>query len=255
MASQWNRALVTGASSGIGDAIARQLAADGTELVVVARDEARLRALASELGEERVEVLVADLADCAALATVEARLGADPAIDLLVNNAGFGFTGPFVDLDIDRECSVLAVNVEAVMRLSHAAGTAMRARGRGGILNVSSVAGRVPAPNSATYASTKAFVTRFSEALHLEMRGTGVHVSALLPGFTRTEFQARAEYDTSSVPDFLWDDADTVARAGLNGVDKNKPVVIPSVKYRSAVALTKLTPDVVSRRMSGLFGE
>lgn len=255
MASRWNRALVTGASSGIGDAIARQLAADGTELVVVARDEARLRALASELGEDRVEVLVADLADRAALATVEARLGADPAIDLLVNNAGFGFTGPFVDLDIDRECSVLAVNVEAVMRLSHAAGAAMRARGRGGILNVSSVAGTVPAPNSATYASTKAFVTRFSEALHLELRGTGVHVSALLPGFTRTEFQARAEYDTSSIPDFLWDDADAVARAGLSGVDKNKPVVIPSVKYRSAVALTKITPDVLSRRMSGLFGE
>lgn len=235
--------------------MARRLAADGTDLVVVARDEARLRALASELGEDRVEVLVADLADRAALSTVEARLGAEPAIDLVVNNAGFGFTGDFVDLDIDRECSVLAVNVEAVMRLSHAAGAAMKARGRGGILNVSSIAGNVPAPNNATYGATKAFVTRFSEALHLELRDSGVHVSALLPGFTRTEFQTRADYDTSKIPAALWDDADTVARIGLDGVDRNKPVVVPTIKYRSAVALTRLTPAAVSRRLSGLFSE
>ena len=235
--------------------MARRLAADGTDLVAVARDEARLRALASELGEDRVEVLVADLADAEALAAVAARLGADPAIDLLVNNAGFGYTGDFVDLDIDRECSVLAVNVEAVMRLSHAAGATMKPRGRGGILNVSSIAGNVPAPNNATYGATKAFVTRFSEALHLELRNSGVHVSALLPGFTRTEFQTRADYDTSKIPAVLWDDADTVARIGLDGVDRNKPVVVPTVKYRSAVALTKLTPAVLSRRLSGLFSE
>jgi uncharacterized protein len=255
MAPRWNRALVTGASSGIGGAMARQLAADGTDLVVVARDEARLRALASEIGANRVEVLVADLADPSALTAVEARLAGDPAIDLLVNNAGFGFTGQFVDLDIDRECSVLAVNVEAVMRLSHAAGAAMKSRGRGGILNVSSVAGTVPAPNNATYGATKAFVTRFSEALHLELRGSGVHVSALLPGFTRTEFQTRADYDIAKIPAVLWDDADTVARIGLAGVDRNKPVVVPTIKYRSAVALTKLTPAVLSRRLSGLFSE
>lgn len=255
MASHWTRALVTGASSGIGEAVARQLAAEGTDLVVVARDEARLRALASEIGESRVEVLVADLADPGALAKVEARLGADPAIDLLVNNAGFGFTGGFVELDIDRECSVLAVNVEAVMRLSHAAGAAMKPRGRGGILNVSSIAGAVPAPNNATYGATKAFVTRFTEALHLELRDSGVHVSALLPGFTRTEFQTRAEYDTSKIPAALWDDAATVARIGLAGVDRNKPVVVPTIKYRAAVALTKVTPDVLSRRISSIFSE
>lgn len=255
MSPRWKRALVTGASSGIGVAMARQLAAEGTDLVVVARDEARLRALASEVGSDRVEVLVADLADAAALASVEARLRADPAIDLLVNNAGFGFTGEFVELDIERECAVLAVNIEAVVRLSHAAGAAMRSRGRGGILNVSSIAGEVPAPNNATYGATKAFVTRFSEALHLELRGSGVHVSALLPGFTRTEFQTRAEYDTSKIPALLWDDAATVARIGLAGVDRNKPVVVPTVKYRSAVALNKLTPAVISRRLSGLFSE
>ena len=255
MSPRWKRALVTGASSGIGEAMARQLAAAGTGLVVVARDEARLRALASELGEDRVEVLVADLADAAALARVEACLGADPAIDLLVNNAGFGFTGAFVELDIERECAVLAVNVEAVMRLSYAAGAAMRPRGHGGILNVSSIAGEVPSPSNATYGATKAFVTRFSEALHLELRDSGVHVSALLPGFTRTEFQTRAEYDTSKIPAMLWDDADTVARIGLAGVDRNKPVVVPTAKYRSAVALNKLAPAVLSRRLSGLFSE
>jgi hypothetical protein len=254
MARRWTTALVTGASSGIGEAMARQLATGGTNLVVVARDEARLCALAEELGPARVEVLVADLGDPAAVARVEARLasGGDP-VDLLVNNAGFGFTGSFVDLDIDRECAVLAVNVTALMRLSHAAGTAMAARGHGGILNVSSVAGFVPAAHNATYGATKAFVTKFSEALHLELKDRGVHVSCLCPGFTRTEFQERASYDTSRIPATMWDTAEKVAAAGLDGVARNRPVVVPSVKYRYAVAVTKHTPDMVVRRLSGMF--
>jgi uncharacterized protein len=256
MARQWKRALVTGASSGIGDAIARQLAAAGTELVVVARDQARLTALAAELGEARVEVLAADLADTEAVGMVEARLrGDDAPVDLLVNNAGFGFTGDYVDLDLDRELDVLAVNVAAVMRLSHAAGATMAARGTGGILNVSSVAGFVPSPRNATYGATKAFVTRFSEALHLELKPRGVHVSCLCPGFTRTEFQARANYDTSGIPAMLWDSAESVAKAGLDGVARNKAVIVPSVKYKSAVTLTKHTPDFLARRLSGVFGE
>jgi uncharacterized protein len=256
MAPRWTRALVTGASSGIGDAVARMLAAEGTALVVVARDEGRLRRLADELGTNQVEVLPADLGEGAALAAVEARLAsADAPVDLLVNNAGFGFSGDFVDLDLDKEVAVIDVNITALVRLSHVAGSAMAARGRGGILNVSSIAGMVPAARTATYGASKAFVTRFSEALHLELKPRGVHVSCLCPGFTRTEFQSRAEFDTSKIPGMLWDSAETVAKAGLDGVAKNKAVVVPTAKYRSAVVLTKHTPDFITRRLSGAFSE
>ena len=177
---RWHRALVTGASSGIGEAAARLLAANGTNLVIVARNRERLESLATELGpgsgvEVEVEVLVADLADRAQLAAVAERLHSpDSPIDLLINNAGFGFVGEFVGLDPEAEQSVVDVNVVAMQRLAHAAGSAMSQRGRGGILNVSSVAGFGPSPKSATYAATKAFVTSFSEAIHLELGPHGL---------------------------------------------------------------------------------
>ncbi|MGB5760022.1 MAG: SDR family oxidoreductase, partial [Acidimicrobiales bacterium] len=218
---RWNRALITGASSGIGKAFARLLAAQGTDLVVVARDEARLTALATELEQGdgvTVEVLVADLADRSQLETVAERLQSTTSpIDLLINNAGFGFTGDFIDLDPDRETSVVDVNVSAMHRLAHAAGTAMSARQRGGIINVSSVAGFGPSPKAATYAATKAFVTSFSEALHMELGPFGVVVSCLCPGLTRTEFQQRANSPTAAVPAAFWQSADVVAAAGLRG--------------------------------------
>lgn len=235
---QWNRALVTGASSGIGREIARQLAAGGTDLVVVARNRERLEALADELttadGVE-VEVLVADLAIRTATARVEARLlDHERPVDLLVNNAGFGAGGPFVDNDIDTECSVIEVNVVALTRLAHAAACAMAPRQRGGILNVSSLAGELIAPNSATYSATKAFVTSLSESLHQELAGSGVTVTAVLPGMTRTEFQERAEVDVSDIPDAAWQSAEDVAREGLDALNAGRPRVVTGLINKAA---------------------
>lgn len=247
----WTRALVTGASSGIGRDIARQLADAGTALVIVARDEARLHELAASVPTE-CDVLVADLSDRGDLARVEARLGDTAApIDLLVNNAGFGFQGPFHELDADRESAVVDVNVYAVHRLALAAATAMVAAGRGGILNVSSMAGFTATPGGATYSATKAFVTSLSEALHGELAPLGVHVSALCPGFTRTEFQERADYDTSSIPNAAWQTSQEVAAAGLLGVERNRAVVVPGAANKVGASLMNALPARVRRFVVG----
>jgi hypothetical protein len=256
MTLPWKRALVTGASSGIGDSIARQLANAGVNLVVVARDVGRLEALAKDLGGAHgvdVEVLGADLADAVARARVEARLGADdPAIDLLVNNAGFGSSGKFWELDVDHEEQQIELNVVALTRLAHAALAAMVARGNGSIMNVSSLASLQPAPTNAVYAATKAFVTSFSESLHEEARGTGVTVTAVLPGFTRTEFQERANFDgDTNVPSFAWMTADAVAKEAIACTAKGKAICVPGLGYRIAAALTTPAPRSVKRRAAG----
>ena len=251
---RWERALVTGASSGIGLAMAELLAERGTDLVVVARDGARLERLAARLSPgAEVEVLVADLGDRDQLATAVERLGsAVSPIDLLVNNAGFGFSGDFIGLDPDGETAVVDVNIVALHRLAHAAGTAMSARGRGGILNVSSIAGYGPAPRAATYAATKAFVTSFSEALYSELGPQGVTVSCLCPGLTRTEFQQRSGSSTDRTPGFLWQSAEAVARAGLDGLDRGRAVVVPGTHNKILSTGLRLAPirliDQVRRR-------
>ncbi len=251
---RWNRALVTGASSGIGNSFARLLAANGSDLIVVARDEARLRALAAELESKdniSVEVLVADLSDRSQLAEVAHRLqSVTSPVDLLINNAGFGFSGDFVELDPFLETSVVDVNVGAMHRLAHAAGTAMSARGHGGIINVSSVAGFGPSPKAATYAATKAFVTSFSESLHMELGPLGVVVSCLCPGLTKTEFQERANFDVPSVPAALWQSPDVVAEAGLRGLAKGKAVVVPGAQNKALQAAMKASPAALVRRAS-----
>jgi short-subunit dehydrogenase len=247
---RWNRALVTGASSGIGAAIARQLAADGTELVVVARDRLRLDALAAEV-EVDTEVLVADLSDSADVAVVAARLGAtDEPIDLLVNNAGLGFTGRFAELDPARERDVVAVNVLALHELSHAAAVAMSAAGTGGILNIASVAGYLPSAGGATYAATKAFVNSFSESLHQDLRDAGVVVTVSCPGYTRTEFHTRADIDPREIPKFLWQDAETVAADSLAAVAGGRARVVPGMLNKVAVGLLKIAPLRLVRRLS-----
>ena len=245
--SRWSRALVTGASSGIGREIARQLAADGTELVLVARNEQRLQELASEV-DVACEVLVADLGDPAELSYVEERLrDTNASIDLLVNNAGFGNTGPLTSLDVDAESAVVEVNVIAVHRLAIIAAHRMAGEGRGGILNVSSMAGFVANPTSATYGATKSFVTAFSEAIHADLRPSGVHVTALCPGFTRTEFQDRADYDVSGLPDAVWQSAEEVAAAGLAGVAANRTVVVPGVQNKIGASMIQALPRSVVR--------
>ncbi len=251
--ARWDRALVTGASSGIGDAFARLLAAEGSDLVVVARSEARLDALASELTTAHginVEVLVADLTDATDLARVEDRLrSADAPVDLLVNNAGFGTSGSFVDLDRDGEVSEIRLNVVAVVRLTSAALQRMLPRESGAILNISSGAGFQPSPYNATYGATKAFVNSFTEAVHQEVRGRGVMVSALCPGLTRTEFQERADYETSHLPEVLWMEAEAVARIGLDGVAGNTPIVVPGAGNKIATTMSRMLPSLITNRL------
>lgn len=243
----WTRALVTGGSSGIGREIALQLAAGGTELVLVARNGARLQEVADSV-DVACEVLVADLAVPSELSYVEDRLrDRSVPIDLLVNNAGLGSQGSFHELDLEREAAVVEVNVVAVHRLAQIAAEAMAKEGHGGILNVSSMSGFMAAPGSATYAATKAFVTALSEAMHSELAPFGVHVTALCPGFTRTEFQNRADYDTSGLPDFVWQSASEVARAGLGGVAANRTVVVPGTKNKVGAAMINALPGSVRR--------
>src|SRR5438046_2540429 len=224
-------ALVTGASSGIGTAFARRLAADGNDLVLVARNEARLKTLADELhtnhGAE-ADVLPADLTEPESLGTVEARV-ADPGapIELLVNNAGYGTFGRFAELPVAVEDGLVRLNILALVRLTRAALPPMIARGGGAILNVSSVAGFQPGPYEASYAASKAFVTSFTEAVHEEVRGTGVRVMVLCPGFTRTEFQDRAGLDPARVPGPLWMDADRVVDVALNDLRNRDAVCVP----------------------------
>jgi short-subunit dehydrogenase len=246
---RWNRALVTGASSGIGASIARRLAADGTDLVVVARDRDRLEALAATVPVQ-IEVLAADLSERADVGRVADRIrSTDAPVDLLVNNAGLGFTGRFAELDYERERGVVAVNVLALHELSHAAAVAMSAAGTGGILNIASVAGYLPSAGGATYAATKAFVNSFSESLHQDLADAGVVVTASCPGFTRTEFQDRAEIDQSDIPGILWQDADTVAAHALAAVAAGKARVVPGALNKIAVGLLKLAPLRVVRRV------
>jgi len=245
--------MVTGASSGIGRAVAVRLAADGSDLVVVARRRDRLQALADELSAAHgvgVEVLVADVTDRAQLAVVEDRLRSGrPPVDLLVNNAGLGAQGAFADIPLDWQDGQIRLNVLAPVRLSHAALEGMLRRGRGGILNVSSIAGLQPMPHVATYAATKAYLSSFSHALHEEVRHQGVAVTALLPGFTRTEFHEAAGMSRSIVPGPAWMDADTVARAGLRAVARGRAQCVPGLGYRVLTVVSGLTPWSVSRRI------
>jgi len=241
-------ALVTGASAGLGEEFARQLAERGDDLVLVARSEERLQALAEQL-PVHCEVLAADLTDRAQLASVERRVG---SVDLLVNNAGYGSFGPFQTLDVEVETCEVELNVLALVRLTHAAVAAMVPRGSGAILNVSSLAGAQPGPLNATYSATKAFVTSFTQAVHEEVRGTGVAVTVLCPGFTHTEFQERAQAPAGDVPGFMWQMPPEVVQCGLDAVAKNRAVAIPGAMNKVLGNLTAITPDAVTRRVSGI---
>ena len=240
-------ALVTGATAGIGAAFARQLAGRGSDLVLVARDAARLESKAQQLRSYgvQVEVLPADLADDEGCALVEKRCAA--GIDLLVNNAGLGTTGQFHEVDLADEEHLLRLNVRAVLRLTHAALAPMVVRGSGAIVNVSSVAGFTPGSRSATYSASKAWVTNFSESLHLQYGRRGVRVLALCPGFTRTEFHARADMETSGIPDRLWLDAEDVVRVALSDLDKGRSLSVPGAQYKAIVAATRIIPPSVQR--------
>ncbi len=249
-------ALVTGASAGFGLALARRIAREGDDLVLVARDRARLERLAVELREAHgttVEVLVADLADREQTQQVCDRL-ADRArpVDLLVNNAGFGLHRPFLDNDVREEEAALDVMVRAVLLTCHAAGKAMRDRGRGAVLNVSSVASFMA---SGTYSAEKSFVTVFSEGLAEQLRGTGVTVTALCPGLTRTEFHERARMALPGVPAALWLDADEVARQALADVAAGKVVSVPGPAWKVTATALQALPRPLVRGGAGRLAE
>lgn len=255
----WTRALVTGASAGIGDALCRRLAADGTDLVVTARRADRLEALATEVRQRNgveVEVIQADLEDPGDLARVAERARSDDSpIDLLVNNAGYGGGGPFVSSDVAVQEGQVRLNVLALLRLTHAALPGMVARGNGAVMNLSSVAGFQPLPNTAVYAATKAFVTSFSEAVAEEVRGTGVTVTCVCPGFTRTEFQARAGAGAMNerVPGFAWLTADAVAAEALAATAAGRPMSIPGAGYKALTAVSRTAPMRLRRRVTAVL--
>jgi short-subunit dehydrogenase len=249
-------ALVTGASAGIGRAFAVGLAARGHDLVLVARDAARLEELAAELtgghGVE-AEVLAADLVTDHGVTTVAERLAsAEHPVDILVNNAGFGTYGRFVDLDLAREVQEVELNVVALLRLTHAALGVMEPRRAGAILNIASLAAYQPNPISATYGATKSFVHSFTHAVHEEARGTGVHVMLVCPGYTHTEFHDRAGLGESDMPEFVWQSADTVVTAALRDLDRGRSVSIPGVLNQTAAAFSSAAPAGITRRVAGL---
>lgn len=245
-------ACVTGATAGIGRAFAELLADEGVPLVLVARDRERLEELGRLLGARTpVEVLPADLATPEGCAVVGERL-ADPerAIDLLVNNAGFALDQPFVGGSLVGEERLLDVLVRAVLRLTHAALPGMVERGRGAVINVSSVAGWLP---TGTYSAAKAWVTTFSEAIAGELSGTGVTVTALCPGFTRTEFHERAGMRVTAIPDWAWLEARDVAAVGLRDARAGRVLSIPSTRYHVLAVAAQHLPRPVLRRALRLW--
>lgn len=247
-------ALVTGATAGIGLAFVRRLAADGNDLVLVARDVARLEAVADELRTaygRQVEVLPADLTDREQLRRVADRLAdRERPVDLLVNNAGFSLNRGFTSGDVGDEERMLDILVRAVLVLSHAAGGAMRERGGGTIINVSSVSGFVV---MGTYSAAKSWVTTFTEGLATELGRYGVQVTALCPGFVRTEFHERANLTMDHVPAAGWLDADELVDQCLADVRRGKVVSIPSRRYQALVAVVRHAPRSLVRKGAGGF--
>jgi uncharacterized protein len=252
-------AVVTGASSGIGAAMARELCRRGHQVVLVARSADKLRALAAEIGGG-AEVLPADLSSAEARAGLVERVTSIGIVpDILINNAGYSTLGPVHRADPAAEVNLLEVDVVAVAELCTRFLPGMVSRGRGAVLNVASTAGFQPLPGQAAYAAAKSFVLLYTQALAGELRGTGVSVTALCPGPTESSFWDRAGFDKPErvVPAFMWKDAEYVARAGIDGLDHGRLVVIPGAANRVSATLAHLTPrsllvPIVARGHPGL---
>lgn len=231
-------AMITGASSGIGAMFARRLAARGHNLVLVGRRQERLQALSAEIRQQNpvaVDVLAADLASEKGLEQVERCIADLNDLNLLVNNAGFGSTGNFATSDLARQLDMIQVHVLAPVRFTRAALPGMLARRQGGIINVASLAAFLPSPGNVTYSASKNYLTTFSEVLAMELKGTGVRVQALCPGFTVTEFHDRPElkdFDRSQIPKLLWCSAEDVVDESLRGLERGRVVVVPGLIYR-----------------------
>jgi short-subunit dehydrogenase len=255
--------LVTGASSGIGEALARRLARDRHDLVLVARRADRLDALAAELKDRHaimVDVVATDLLEPGAPTRLAEELGRrDLQVDWLINNAGFGTAGRFDRMPVARELDEIRLNVKVPVELTGRILPGMVKRGRGTVMHVASVAGYGPTPYSSTYGATKAFLISWSEAMVVELKGTGVNVVCVCPGFTRTEFQEKASIDASRVPSFAWQSAETVADEAVrssdasgivvNGVLNNVGTVLMRLAPRSSLA--RITAAAMRGRLAG----
>lgn len=239
-------ALITGASAGIGAEFARQLAACGFDLVLVARRTDRLTELAATLMatfQVNCEVIAADLAHEEGVAAVEERIRALNSLTVLVNNAGFGTLGKFVNADPVRQQEMVYLHTMAPMRLTQAALPGMTARRSGAIINVASVAAYVRLRGNVNYTATKAYLTAFSEVLQTELRGTGVYVQALCPGFTRTEFHYTPDFKDHKplpYPAFMWMSAEEVVRQSLAALGNGQVAFVPGVFYRALVLTLRI---------------
>ncbi len=247
-------ALITGPTSGIGAGFARRYAADGYDLVLVSRDADRLNQLAAELHDEAgrdVEVLTADLAESADRGKVADRLAA--GVDVLVNNAGFGTSGEFWTADPGLLQAQLDVNVTAVMQLTRAALPAMIDAGAGTVINVASVAGLLSGRGS-TYSASKAWVVSFTEGLAGGLKGTGVGIHAVCPGYVHTEFHDRAGIDMANLPSFMWLEVDDVIRETLADIARGKVLIIPGVQYKALTTGVRMMPRNLARAATNALG-
>lgn len=240
-------ALVTGASSGIGAAFAKRLAAEGYDLVLVARRRDRLEELAREAQNSngvRAEVLAADLTDDSGLKAVEERIAQAGNLEFLVNNAGFGTLGQFFETGVDGQDKMHRLHVVVPMRLTHAALAGMVARGMGNVVNVSSVAAFWQSAGNTSYCATKLWMNSFTEGLYVELKGCGspVRVQALCPGFTDTEFHDTMGVDRNLIPAGWWMSAEEVVDASWRGLQRNKLIVVPGWRYKLFVFVLGLLP-------------
>ena len=243
-------ALVTGATAGIGASYANLLAKEGFDLILVARDLPRLNQVAKELSKRfgvKAQCIKADLTKPSQLAKVEKRVAdSKKPIDILVNNAGFGIKDSFTVSNLDKEQELLDVLVTAPMRLTHAVLPVMIKRNTGIIVNVSSVASFIA---GGTYSAAKSYLTVFSESLHTELRGTNVKISALCPGFTRTEFHSRGRMKMTALPKFMWLDSDKLVSKSWKHVNANRAISIPGWQYKILSAIARNAPRPIVRKV------
>jgi short-subunit dehydrogenase len=243
-------ALVTGATAGIGAAYAKLLAKEGYDLILVARDKKRLTDTAKSLSKEfgvKCEILVTDLTKSAQLAKVEKRLASKvKPIEVLINNAGFGINKSFLDSERDAEQELLDVLVTAPMRLTHSVLPIMKERNSGTVVNVSSVASWIA---GGTYSAAKSYLTVFTESLHTELRGTKVNISALCPGFTRTEFHERGRMKMTGLPNFMWLSAEMVVAHSWKAAKANKAICIPGWQYLILSSISRFGPRPLVRKI------
>lgn len=243
-------ALITGATSGLGRGFAEALAAEGHQVVLVARNRERLDALATHLTTAHgivADVIAADLSVPGPRGKVEKRLRSqDDPVSILVNSAGFGVKQRFVGGDLDDEQRMLDVLVTAPMRLTHAVVPGMVERGGGAIINISSVAGWMA---TGTYSAAKAYITTFTEGLASELAGTGVSATAVCPGFTHTEFHQRADMDMSQIPEFMWLSVDQVVKQALRDAKKGRPVSVAGRQYQALSLVAQYSPRPLVRKL------